>query len=603
MDRITKSLVNDFLNQHEIKSELESKDFEKFCNYSIISKEYNNSFSVDDISTGDNQGIDGIGIIVNGKLVTGIEEIKDLIELNKFIEVLFVFIQSKTSSKFEGSEIGNFIFTIKDFFSETPRLKRTEEVANFLEITQFLYNKSPFMTKGKPFCKLYYITTGDWQGDTNLLAVINNGIQEIKSTNLFKDVIFEPCDANTIQKYYNKTKEIVNTTFNFKEKVPLPDINKIKEAYLGIVPFSEFKKIIIDENGNMRNIFYDNVRDYLGENLVNNKISSTLTNKQFDIFGVLNNGVTIVAESLTPVGHKFSISNYQIVNGCQTSRVLYNNKDIEGMENVYIPLRLIVTSDDNIKNQITIATNSQTEIKPEQLAALSEFQKNLEQYYDTIEGTGQLYYERLTNQYSSDNSVTKTRIITIPIQIKVFSAMFLNKPELVSGYYGKVAKNLGGNIFNSSHKFAPYYTSGLAYYRLESLFKNNSIQSKYKKARYHILMLCRLIINGAEIPPFNSKEINPFCENIINILNDSDGCLDMFNNVLKIIDKSGIDINNQKLLYQKSNTDLLLTTYKSTYPKVKIETVEAIAIEKPPQFVELEEPEATEITNNSKILK
>jgi len=77
------------------------------------------------------------------------------------------------------------------------------------------------MTKGKPICKLFYITTGDWQGDTNLLAVINNGIQEIKATNLFKDVIFEPCDANAIQKYYNKTKEIVNSTFYFKEKVAL----------------------------------------------------------------------------------------------------------------------------------------------------------------------------------------------------------------------------------------------------------------------------------------------------------------------------------------------------------------------------------------------
>ncbi len=120
----------------------------------------------------------------------------------------------------------------------------------------------------------------------------------------------------------------------------------------------DFEKIIIDENGNVKNIFYD------------------------------------------------------------------NNRDLPGMENVNIPPRLIVTSDENIKNQITIATNSQTEIKPEQLAAISEFQKNLEQYYDTIEGTGQLFYERLTNQYSQDNSVTKTRIITIPIQIKVFSAMF-----------------------------------------------------------------------------------------------------------------------------------------------------------------------------------
>ncbi len=99
-----------------------------------------------------------------------------------------------------------------------PQLKRTEEVNNFLELSKFLYDKSPVM-KGKPSCKLYYITTGNWLKDTNLLAVINTGIQEIKSTNLFKDVVFEPCDANTIQKYYNKTKEIVNATFYFKERL------------------------------------------------------------------------------------------------------------------------------------------------------------------------------------------------------------------------------------------------------------------------------------------------------------------------------------------------------------------------------------------------
>jgi len=85
-------------------------------------------------------------------------------------------------------------------------------------------------------------------------------------------------------------------------------------------------------------------------------------------------------------------------------------------------------------------------------------------------------------------------------------------------------------------------------------------------------MLCRLVINGEEMPQFNNKKINPFCDNIINILNDSDNCLEMFNKVLQIIDKSGIDINNQKLLYQKSNTDLLLATYRLMYSKVKIET-------------------------------
>ena len=563
MDRITKSLVKDFLKQQEIESKTESKDFEIFCNYSLVCKEYNDSFSFEDVSTGINQGIDGICIIVNGKLVTSIEEIKDLLEINKFLEVLFVFIQAKTSSKFVGSEIGNFIFTIKDFFSDDPKLNRTEEVNNFLEITKFIFDNSPLMTKGKPICKLYYVTIGSWQGDPNLLAVIKNGVDEIKSYNLFKDVIFEPCDANAIQKYYNKTKEIVNTTFVFKEKITLPDIKGVKEAYLGIVPFIEFKKIIIDDNDKIRNIFYDNVRYHLGENPVNNEISKTLTNKEYDFFSVLNNGVTIVAESISSSGNKFTINNYQIVNGCQTSHVLFNNKYLDGMDNTNIPLKLIGTNDENVKSKITIATNRQTEIKAEQLAALSEFQKNLEQYYKTIDGTGQLFYERLTNQYSSNNSVTKARIITIPIQIKVFSAMFLNMPHLVSGYYGKVAKNTGEKIFKSDHVYIPYYTSGLAYYRLESLFKNSSLNAKYKKARYHILMLYRMIINKEEMPNFNSNKIDNYCDTIIQTLNNPDNCLDTFNKVTEIIDKSAIDINNQKLLYQKNNTDLLINTYKS----------------------------------------
>ncbi|PWB53308.1 MAG: hypothetical protein C3F06_06630 [Candidatus Methanoperedenaceae archaeon] len=87
------------------------------------------------------------------------------------------------------------------------------------------------------------------------------------------------------------------------------------------------------------------------------------------------------------------------------------------------------------------------------------------------------------------------------------------------------------------------------------------------------------------------KKINLFCDNIINILNDPDNSLELFNNVLKIIDKSGIDINNQKLLYQKSNTDLLLSTYKSIYPKVKVGTETE------------EKPEAIELTRNSIISK
>lgn len=560
MDRITKTFVNDFLTKNELETKSDSIDFELFCNYTIITKEYAEEFNLEDVSTGKNQGIDGFAIIVNGHLTSTNSEIDDLLDTNKYLEVTFIIIQSKTSDKFEGSEIGNFIFTVKDFFSENPKLPMTEEMKNFLSLSQYIFNNYPKMTRGKPICKLFYITNGKWVEDLSLRAVIDTNIKELVDTGLFERITFEPVDANLIQKYYRKTSEKISAQFNFERFITLPQINGIQESYLGIIPFNEFRKILINDNGRINNIFYDNVRDWLGENPVNKKITETLENKSFDLFTVLNNGITIVAEEKINKANLFTITNFQIVNGCQTSHVLYKSRNLNGIDTVNIPIRLIVTNDENVKNQITLATNRQTEITEEQLAAFSEFQKNLEQYYKSISGTGKLYYERRTGQYNSESEITKTRIVTIKNQIKAFASMFLDKPDLVSGYYGKVYKNVESTIFKEDHKYITYYTSGLAAYVLEYLFRMKNIEARFKKARYHILMLFRRHANPADLPPFNSKRIEEYCQVIINILNSPDA-VDYFKFAVSVIEKSGIDINNQKLLYQKNTTELFLRKF------------------------------------------
>ena len=84
MDRITKSLMTELLANLELKSEGESKDFEKFVNYVVTSSEYNKTFDVDSITVGEGNdtGIDGISIIANGQLVESTDEIDDLLERN-----------------------------------------------------------------------------------------------------------------------------------------------------------------------------------------------------------------------------------------------------------------------------------------------------------------------------------------------------------------------------------------------------------------------------------------------------------------------------------------------------------------------------------------
>lgn len=350
--------------------------------------------------------------------------------------------------------------------------------------------------------------------------------------------------------------------FNLKRET-LPTIEGIQEAYFGITPYNEFIKIISSENDAIRNIlFYENIRDYLGENDVNTSIDQTLKEGKFDFFSVLNNGVTIVADKLGATGDRFTIANYQVVNGCQTSNVLFNNRNLTGIEKVNVPLRLIVTENDDIKNEITKATNNQTEVKQEQLESLSDFQKNLEKYYNSIEGDGKLFYERRTNQFNSDSSIIKTKIISIPIQIKVFSAMFLENPHAVTGYYGTIASRLNDRIFKKGHKFSPYYASGLAYYRLESLFRAGSLPSKYKQARYHLMMLFKLLVATEAQPELGSKQMERYASTIITALNDAARCLSIYSEAAKLIDESGIDVSDRDQLKRKDVTDSLIATFK-----------------------------------------
>lgn len=564
MDRITKSFLEEFCKINELANIKESKQYEYFSNYCAITKEYgNSSFDLDDMTTGEaTQGIDGIGIIVNNKLVNEVEEIKDLIEINKVLNVKFVLIQSKTSSSFSNPDILNFFAWTESFFLGEKEAFSSEEMKKFLELKEFIYDTEncKYMSKANPILEMYYTTTGNWVNDKNLQIIIENNKNKLKSCNLFSKIDFTPVGASEIQDLYRKTKEKSFATFNFGKRVTIPTDGKIKEGYYGIISFEEYRKIIIDDKDNMKNVFEDNIRDFLGEdNDVNESMNETLNDVNSIMkFGLLNNGITIVTEDISVTGDCVSVTNYQIVNGCQTSHILYQNRELPEINKVYIPIRIIATDDDEIKNEITTATNNQTAIKKEQLAALSDYQRNLEQYYNTYPDNGfKLYYERRTNQYNQ-MPVPKNKIVSISTQIKAFSSMFLDMPHAVTGFYGTVVRKSEGEIFKRTDKFIMYYASALTLYKLEYYFKNGTLDSKYRRAKNHILMLFKLVVFNNEIPNFNSAEMERKCQKMIDYLVNNDTRI--FNDIIDMIKNNPekLDILDRKLFERKETTDQLV---------------------------------------------
>jgi hypothetical protein len=432
--------------------------FEHFVNYCVISKEYADDFQIEDVHVagGNDLQLDGIAIIVNGLLINAIEEVDDLASTNKYIDAEFIFVQSKSGRNFEGAEISNMFYGVRELFNQNPQMPRNELVAQKELLVKHIYTKSSVFRRGNPQVRLYYVTTGRWQADAHLLARINNELATLEELNIFRTPpIFEPVDAKKLQNFFGEVKNTLSKTILFSKRVTLPAMPGVRESYLGCLPASIYLSLITDESGNLlRGLFYDNVRDYQGDNPVNKEIEHTLSSQTNETFALLNNGVTIVADDLSVTGDNFSLTGFQIVNGCQTSHVVFNNRSAIS-EDVYIPIKLIVSPEDVLKNQITKATNRQTVVKLEELSALTDFQKTLEQYYNAVQIEHRLYYERRSQQYrsfqDSEESPEKIRIVTISTQIRAFASMFLDRAHQASRYYGTLLKDVENRIFADNH--------------------------------------------------------------------------------------------------------------------------------------------------------
>jgi AIPR protein len=128
--------------------------------------------------------------------------------------------------------------------------------------------------------------------------------------------------------------------------------------------------------------------------------------------------VLIIAKTLKQAGSNFTIEDFQIVNGCQTSNVIFDQRD--KLDNtMMIPLRLIASKDEDVIESIVFATNQQTELKPEQLYARTEFAKTLERYFATFNEPDRLYYERRDGQYDR-LAVERSRIVSPQNAIRTF---------------------------------------------------------------------------------------------------------------------------------------------------------------------------------------
>ena len=562
MDKITETLLKRFETDHQITEDEEDVRFEIFAGYCVARNLYGEPFEPTSLSTGGKNdcGIDGFAIIADDELITNMSELQTIYENRKRIsELKFIFIQAKRSDKFSSGEIAKFCMGVVNSFKNESVLETNERIDEIRSMIKYVIENSNKIRQN-PDCLLYYITTGTWNNDKAPKARFDQTKSELDNLNIFENVEIHPWGAKDLQKAYRNIIEANSCEVEIKQNITLPTTKDITESYLGFIEINEYLKLITSDSSNIKkSVFYSNVRDYQGDTDVNLEISKTIctTPSKFLFF---NNGVTIICKSIKRTSDRFTLTDYQIVNGCQTSHEIFKNRT-EEINDVKIVIKLIVTEDEATINNIIRATNSQTKIPDGQFIALGEFHKELEDFYATYPQNHRLFYERRHLQYEYQDNVEKVRIVTIAGQIKAFSSMFLKLPHLACGYYGLLIKNVKKKIFKSSHKKEAYYTCAYLLYKLEYAFRNRLLERKYRPFRYHILSLFKedYITESLE-----SKKIINECSNLLKIAKDNTAFVRQCKLYIDVIERCLLTKTEGDITKQASFISTLINEHRGT---------------------------------------
>ena len=550
MDPVTRSLVTDFCESNSLTTLSASKQFEHFVAYSVFYARFPEEIDTSEVVTSDGAdlNVDACAVKINGRLVSDADVVDDILEMSGALDVEFLVLQAKSSASFDGAAVmalGENL--VKEVFSESQSLSANDDIKRFIEIKDRVYQNAAKL-KDNPACRVFYACTGTWKNDDYITKIVDRKKEELIDTNLFSEVSFDPLGARELQQLYRQTKTSISRTVKIENLVTLPAITDVEAAYLGILPASEFMKLLTDEDGDiLRTVFVDNVRDFQGVNPVNTDIAKTIQDGDLDQFVLRNNGITIVAKNIRPTSNQYLLEDYQIVNGCQTSHVIYENRSAISND-LHVPVKLIHTEDDDLAQAIIKSTNKQTQVDENDLLAFTPFQHGLEDFYAAKDGDHRLYYERRGKQYARSERIEKGRIITKGAQLKSYASMFCDLPHQAGRYQGTLLKTTSDQVFRDEHFPDAYYCAAFASYRFEILIRRLTGEDRViRPFKYYLLLAFRYRYEGGSFPGSENRKCEGYCDNLLSHLRNWDVSRRTFEECVEIV-QSAVSLLNLEMV-------------------------------------------------------
>lgn len=539
-NRILKGLLSNFSESFGFKALEESKQFEHLCSYSLLSKIDPDAFSDPaifgqlDVDSSGTFGVDSVAIFINNSLVTSEEDIAAQ-RKSKRLDVRFVFIQVKASSGIDAGDLLKFTSAVENLFKISPDIQIADDLRRAKELIDQVFSPENARLFGqrRPVCELYFVNAGPPVQDSILMGLMKQRedalramVAEIGSASI------RHVGADGIIDAYSEIENRFQVMLSLDRVVPCDEIGGVVQAFIGFVSAAEFLRLIEASDGSLRrHVFYENVRDFQGaDNSVNGEIAETLADESMrDKFVLLNNGITVVARDFKNLrASEYEISDYFIVNGCQTSHMIFQHREaVREQRSLKVPIKIIHTNSNDIIASIIRSTNRQTPVPDEAFASLEKFHKRLQDYYHAFpsDAKDRLFYERRSKEYSSSGVfIERPRIVNLHAQIRAFASVMLGEPQIVmSRNPSTILKDHEAKLFVDGHKYSPYFAAAFILFRLQALIASGRIDSRFVYAKYWIGWIARMIaLQRVDLGPLSARHLDSECEGIVTRFSDDD---------------------------------------------------------------------------------
>ena len=343
----------------DVKDFVPSKAFEAFVAHYVLNRRHHLGLSRDDILslvTGglNDTAIDAIAIVANGMLIVDQEDLAvfEANDASDDTDVEFVFIQATMHAYLTKNKIDGFCTGVSNFISDTSRLEESRQIKYWRRLKERVLDMLERRgSEKKPKCTLYLA----WPETRLTLRQDHIGTIDLRRESIDRSETFDCVDIRLVDG--PELLELVNADRISNEAV-LPflrlgsadaadgdgalgvrhdrmgdgqDTSRVDtRTWTGVVRGIDLVDAVSDADGMLDDrAFYDNVRHFLGERKghVNEAIAESIRVGDPRDFLLLNNGVTIVARhAMVGARRALKLTDFQIVNGCQTTTTLYRNR-------------------------------------------------------------------------------------------------------------------------------------------------------------------------------------------------------------------------------------------------------------------------------------